>query len=398
MKIERNIKITSLIIGLIIGGGIGLLLGISTNAPQNIAFLGDGNQSHNNVDLSTFWEVWDKIEQNFFTTEKINQQDMVYGAIRGLVSSLNDPYTTFFIPETAEIFQKDLTGSIEGVGMEVGIRDDQLTIISPLENTPAQKIGLKPLDRIIEIDGRPTQNLSLEECINFIRGEKGTSVTLVINRESVFDRKNFTLIRQVINIPSVELTIIDESIAHLQILHFHQNSSHDFNVIAKQILNDNSIRGIILDVRNNPGGYLEITKQIAEWFLSREDVIVIEHLGENQKKIIEAYGNENFVSYPLVVLINRGSASGSEILASALRDNRGIKLIGEQSFGKGTVQQPIEIQDNSLLKITIAEWRTPNDQSIDGVGLIPDLEIKNEDQKQDLQLEKAIEVIKNIIK
>ena len=398
MKTKRNIKAASLIIGLIIGGGIGLLLGISANTPQNIAFFGNVNQSRHNVDLSIFWEVWDDIEQNFFAAEQINQREMIYGAIRGLVNSLDDPYTTFFTPEEAEIFQRDLTGSIEGVGMEVGIRDGQLTIISPLENTPAQKAGLKPQDKVIEIDGRLTQNLSLEECINLIRGEKGTSVTLAINRESVFEKEDFTLIRQVINIPSVELTILDESIAHLQILHFHQNLSSDFNVVAKQILSNSSIRGIILDVRNNPGGYLEIAKQVAEWFLYRGDIIVIERLGENQKRIIEAYGNENFISYPLVVLINRGSASGSEILASTLRDNRGIKLIGEQSFGKGTVQQPIDIQDNSLLKITTAEWLTPNNESIDGIGLIPDLEIKNEDQERDLQLEKAIEVIKNIIK
>jgi len=398
MKTKINIKATFLIIGLIIGGGIGLLLGVSTNTPQNVTFFGNKNQSHDNVDFSAFWEVWDNIEQNFFATEQIDRQSMIYGAIRGLVNSLDDPYTTFFTPGEAEIFQNDLTGSIEGVGMEVGIRDGQLTIISPLEGTPAQKAGLKPQDIIIEIDSKPTQNLSLEECINFIRGEKGTSVTLAISRELIFEKENFTLIRQVIHIPSVELTILDESIAHLQISHFHQNLSHDFNVVARQILNDSSVRGIILDVRNNPGGYLEITKQIAEWFLYREDVIVIERLGENQKRFIKANGNENFVSYPLVVLINRGSASGSEILASALRDNRRIKLIGEQSFGKGTVQQPINIQDNSLLKITTAEWRTPNDESIDGVGLIPDLEIKNEDQGQDLQLEKAIEVIKNIIK
>ncbi len=360
------------------------------------------------VDFSLFWKAWRILEKKFVEPERLDYQKMIYGAVSGMVKSLKDPYTVFLPPEDTKIFTEDVSGVFEGVGMEIGIRKGELTVIAPLEGTPAQKAGLRAGDKIIKVDDTYTRDLTIEEAVKLIRGKKGTKVTLTIFREGWHTAKDFEITRGVIEIPCLKWKLLSSAgqpdgkkdIAYLKLYQFSEKASFDFKKAAVEILNS-SAEKIILDLRNNPGGYLEVAQDIAGWFLKRGEVVVIEDFGEGkERKEYKAKGNAKLLPYPLVILINQGSASGSEILAGALRDNRGVKLIGEKSFGKGSVQELERLRDGSSLKITIAKWLTPKGELIADKGLEPDVKIEmtEEDYKEerDPQLDKAIEVIREM--
>jgi len=352
------------------------------------------------IDFSLFWEAWDKLQERFANKEKFDIQEMIYGAISGMVKSLEDPYTTFLNPEDTKRFIEDVKGTFEGVGMEIGQKKGQLQVIAPLEGTPAQKAGLRAGDKIIKVDDTLTLDITLDEAVNLIRGEKGTEVTLSIWREEWGQTKEIKIVRGVIEIPSLKWEIKDENIAYLKLYHFSEKASFDFREAVIEIL-ASPCQKIILDLRNNPGGYLEVAQDIAGWFLERGQIVVIEDFGQiKEQKIYKAQGNASLVEYPIVILINQGSASGSEILAGALRDNRGIKLIGEKSFGKGSVQELERLREGSSLKITVAKWLTPNGELITDKGLEPDIKIEmteeDYEEERDPQLDKAIEIIKNL--
>ncbi len=352
------------------------------------------------ADFSLFWNTWVKLQEKYVDNEKLDYQNMVYGAISGMVDSLEDPYTVFLTPEDSKIFLEDISGSFEGVGMEIGIRNNQLTVIAPLENTPAQRAGLRPGDKILEVDGTVTTDITIEEVVKLIRGPKGTEVVLTIFRKEWTQPKEIKIVRNVIDVPSIKLEILEDNIAYIKIYHFSQNADFDFNKIAQEVLDSNAEK-IILDLRNNPGGYLEVAVDITGWFLERGDVVVIEDFGgKKENREYKAKGNAKLSEYPMVVLINQGSASASEILAGALKDNRDIKLIGEKSFGKGSVQELEKLPGSASLKITIAKWLTPNKKLITDVGLTPDvvIEMTEEDYENDKdpQLDKAVEIIKEI--
>jgi len=352
------------------------------------------------IDFSLFWEAWAKLQEKFSDKEKFDIQEMIYGAISGMVKSLEDPYTTFLNPEDTKRFIEDVKGTFEGVGMEIGIREGQLQVIAPLEGTPAKKAGLRAGDKIIKVDDTLTADITVDEAVNLIRGPKGTEVTLTIYREEWETTKEIKIVRGVIEVPSLKWEIIDENIAYLKLYQFSEKASFDFSKAAIEIL-ASPCQKIILDLRNNPGGYLEIAQEISGWFLERGQIVVIEDFGAGEEqKVYKAQGNTSLAEYPTVILINQGSASGSEILAGALRDNRGIKLIGEQSFGKGSVQELERLKGGSSLKITVAKWLTPKGELITDVGLEPDIkvEITEEDYEEgrDPQLDKAIEVIQKL--
>ncbi|OIP75332.1 MAG: hypothetical protein AUK07_01790 [Parcubacteria group bacterium CG2_30_36_21] len=408
-KIKIFFKIVVLITCLIgvsfLGYKVGVYIGekniLKTPPPQII------NQdlgAPEKLDFSIFWEAWREAERNFLEREKINPQEMIYGAISGMIDSLGDPYTNFFKPEEAKEFEEQLSGEYQGVGMIVGIKDEQLTIISPFEGSPAQKAGLKTGDKIIKIEDTYTKDISVEKAVELIKGSQGTTVKLLIQRKDWEQPKEIEVKREVIKIPTLEWKLIDipegYPIALIKIHQFNQILNSEFKKASFEILDSEADR-IILDLRNNPGGYLEVAQDIAGWFLERGKVVVWEDEGEGkERKSYESKGPATFVSFPVVVLINQGSASGAEILAGALRDQRGIKLVGETSFGKGSVQKPIILSDNSYLKVTIAKWLTPNGVSIDEKGLEPDniVEMTEEDYEEDrdLQLDKAIEVIRQM--
>ncbi|HEC93346.1 MAG TPA: S41 family peptidase [Candidatus Atribacteria bacterium] len=351
------------------------------------------------VDFSVFWEAWRKIESDFLKKEKINYQEMVYGAIRGMLETLEDPYTTFFDPQEAEEFEEELSGKYQGVGMMIGIKENQLTVISPLEGSPAQKAGLRARDKILRIDGTYTKDISIEEAVKLIKGAKGTKVKLLIQRKGWPDPKEFEIQREVIKIPTLKWELKEGNIALIEIFQFNKILTSEFKKAAVEILNSKAEK-IILDLRNNPGGYLEVVQEIAGWFLEKGQVVVWQDWGEGKKrKAFRSKGPSKFSQYPTLVLINEGSASGAEILAGALRDNRQVPLIGETSFGKGSVQEQVFLSDDSSLKITIANWLTPNGNLIDEEGLEPNIkvELTEEDLKagRDPQLEKAIELLKS---
>ena len=352
------------------------------------------------VDFSLFWDAWRVLQERFVDPDRINARDMTYGAIEGMVRSLDDPYTIFMTPEDTKKFLDDVAGVFEGVGMEIGIRKGELTVIAPLQGTPAQRAGLRPGDRILKINDTFAGDLTVDEAISFIRGPKGTRVTLSIFRDEWEKPQDVTMERAVIEIPSLAWELKEGMIASIRIFHFSQNATGDFKKTVEEILASPATR-IILDVRNNPGGFLEVAQDIAGWFLENGSVVTIEDFGkgEEQKKYL-AQGSAKLLSYPMIVLINQGSASASEILAGALRDNRGIKLIGEQSFGKGSVQEFEHLRDTSSLKITVANWLTPKGELITDKGLEPDIVVERtgEDYEQgrDPQLDKAVELIKNL--
>ena len=350
------------------------------------------------VDFSLLWEVWNILEEKFFEPQKLDTQKMIEGAISGMIKSSGDPYTVFFNPEETKEFIEEAKGIFEGIGAEIGIKKDQLLIIAPLEGTPAERAGLRSGDKILKVDGTTTSDLTIEEAVSLIRGPKGTEVVLTIFREGWEKSKEIKIIRATIKIPSLKWELIEEDIAYLKIYQFFEKTDDDFKKTAVEILASPG-KKIILDLRNNPGGYLEVAQEISGWFLERGDTVVIEDFGlGKEQKIYKAQGNEKFLDYPIVILINQGSASASEILAGALRDNRKILIIGETSFGKGSVQEQVFLSDDSSLKITIADWLTPNGSSIDEKGLEPDIKVEmtNEDWEEDRdpQLNKAIEILK----
>ena len=351
------------------------------------------------LDMSLFWEAYNVLKERYVDTEKFDSQQMVYGAISGMVEQLDDPYTVFFDPEDAKIFEEDVSGEFQGVGMEIGIKDNQLTVIAPLDGTPAQKAGMKSGDKILKVDEISTMDMTIDKAVKIIRGPEGSEVSLIVYREEWGETKEIKIIRGVIKIPSVEWELKDDNIAYIKIYHFSGTAGDDFADMAYEVL-DSSAQKIVLDLRNNPGGYLETSQDIAGWFVEKGQIVTIEDFGDKREaKNYKAKGPAEFVSFPMVVLINEGSASASEILAGALRDNRGVKLIGEKSFGKGTVQELTRLTEGSL-KITVASWLTPNHNQITGNGLEPDVKVEltqeDFDQDKDPQLDKAIEILKEI--
>jgi carboxyl-terminal processing protease len=391
MKIKKVLLSVFLIIAILGAGSLGFYYGKSqckVCPPEDL-------------DFSLFWQAFNVLEDKYVEKEKIDTQKIIYGAISGMLESLEDPYTVFFNPEDAKIFKEDIAGSFEGVGIEIGIRDGQLTVIAPLEQTPAQKAGIRSGDKIIKVNDVSTADITSDKAVKLIRGPEGTEVTLTVLRKKGEETEEieFTLKREKIEIPALKWELKEtpdgEKIAYLKIYQFSQNTTSAFQEAALEIL-DSPAQKIILDLRNNPGGYLEIARYVAGWFLERGDIVAFEESGR-EKTEIKARGNEAFLSYPMVVLINQGTASGAEILAAALRDNCGIKLIGETSFGKFSVQEPINLNGGSFLKVTIARWLTPNGEYLSEKGLEPDIIVEMSDEDfeagSDPQLNKAVEEI-----
>ncbi len=389
---KKNLAVISAILIVFIAFEIGISIGktfvvCKTCAPEDI-------------DFSLFWQSYNTLKEKFVNPGKIDNQKIIYGAISGMVKTLGDPYTVFYNPEETKKFEEQLLGIFEGIGIEIDIKNEQLVVITPLEGTPAQRSGLMAGDRILKIGNTDTSGISVDEAVTLIRGPKGTEVNLTIFRDGWQESKEIKIIRDVIKIPSLKWELLENNIAYIHIYQFSESLSSDFRKAAIEILNSPA-KKIILDLRNNPGGYLEVSQYIAGWFLERGKTVVIEDFGNGKEKnIYKSEGNGEFMRYPMVALINKGSASASEILAGALRDDRDIKLIGEKSFGKGSIQEMVELKEESTIKITIAKWLTPKGVSISDVGLDPDIksEMTEEDYKQnkDPQLEKAIEMVRGL--
>lgn len=350
-----------------------------------------------NADMGIFWDTWKVILEKYVGRNDLDAQKIISGATRGIIDALKDPYSEFLDSEQTKNLSEELSGEFYGVGMEIGKRDGFLAIIAPLPGTPAEEAGLKANDKIIKIDETETTDLYPFEAAKLIRGPEGTKVTLTIYRSSWDETKKIELIRKKISIPSVRWEKIDNNIAYLKIYNFNQPLTLNFYKTALEIAFAKP-QGLIIDLRNNPGGYLESVVDISGWFLEKGNIILKEDFGNDEIKIFRVkIGQALLKDIPTVILINGGTASASEILAGALRDNRGVKLIGEKSFGKGSVQELVSLKDNNSVKITISRWLTPNGTIIEGNGLVPDIEVKNEEEfgtfsKIDLEKDKQLQI------
>ncbi|MBI2621501.1 MAG: S41 family peptidase [Candidatus Levybacteria bacterium] len=363
-----------------------------------------------NIDFSQFWTVWQKLESNYYDKTKLDPQKMLNGAISGMVQSLDDPFTVYLPPVQNENFKQGLAGQFQGIGAELGIKDQKIVVISPLNGSPAQKAGVRAGDFILAVDSQTTANMTLSQAVEKIRGPKGTTVTLTVSHKEENDPKEIEIVRDTITIKSVEGWIkkvgdidsinldkkyANSTIVYARLSQFGDNTNSEWlsiiNDLNLKLSNEKNVKGMILDLRNNPGGYLSDAVFISSEFLS-EGTIVVGEEDVSGKNVLKANRRGLFTEIPLIVLINKGSASASEIVAGALRDHDRAKLAGETSFGKGTIQQAEDLGAGAGLHITIAKWLTPNGVWVNGSGIKPDIEIAldTKNPERDLQLEKAV--------
>lgn len=392
---------------------------INKDAPQEL--------TEELVDFNSFWKAWSILEEKYVASDGIDQQEMIWGAIQGLTKSLNDPYTVFFPPEEKEMFESQIRGDFEGVGMEIGLRDGILTVIAPLKDTPAYNAGIKSGDKVIKIDDTITMDMTLETAVKLIRGPKGTEVVLTVLRNGADSVQDISIVRDRIEIPAIETEVVDiksddvdadarengedggvsdgaqdkkdkdDGIFVIRLFNFSENAQDAFRGALRE-MSESGKNKLILDLRGNPGGFLEIAVDTASWFLPMGNIVVRESFGDGREVLYRSRGYNIFSGIPVVVLVNEGSASASEILAGALQDHEKAVLVGQKTFGKGSVQELIPITSDTALKVTIARWLTPNGRSISEEGLLPDVEVEITEEDialgRDTQMEKAIEILR----
>ncbi len=350
------------------------------------------------ADFSSFWKVWNLLNEKSLYAKRATDQDKVWSAISGLASSVNDPYTVFFAPEENKLFNDEIKGSFGRIGAEIGIKDKILTIIAPLKDNPAMKAGMKSGDKIFKIDKIETSDMTIDKAISLIRGPKGSVVTLLIIRPGERETREFKITRDTVDIPTIDTEFRQDNIFVIKFYSFSENSSILFKEALQKFIDSRSNK-LVLDLRGNPGGYLEAAVNIGSWFIPEGKTIVSEDFGANKKaSVYRSHGPQLFnKDLQFVVLVDGGSASASEILAGALREHGIAKLIGEKTFGKGSVQELVSITDTTSLKVTVARWLTPNGVSISEQGLEPDIKVpftlKDIEAKRDPQMNKAIEVL-----
>jgi carboxyl-terminal processing protease len=341
-----------------------------------------------------FWEAWQLIERDYYG-DLPNDEEMTYGAIRGAVNTLGDPFTAFIDPEIAEINREDDSGSFEGIGAYVSMRDGRLEIVNTFRDQPAEKAGVRRGDIVLQVDDTVIENMSVYEAITLIRGEAGTPVVLTILREGQDDFE-VEIIRARIDIPVVESEMREDGIAYISLFDFSSEATAKLRAAIEE-LQEQDPQGLVLDLRGNPGGWLNEAVETAGLFLSEDALVLIERFKDGSEQPYEAPNRPVAPNIPMVVLVDGGSASASEIVAGALQDHGRALLIGEQTFGKGSVQLPHELSNGAEMRVTVARWFTPNDRAIHGEGLEPDIEVEitEEDLEAELdpQLERAVEYL-----
>lgn len=362
------------------------------------SFFSQTQQNADEVDLKEFWSVWELLEEKYVSassSEAISIEDRIEGAINGLVRSYGDPYTVFMPPSDASMFEEDISGNFGGVGMEVGLRDGLVTVIAPLPNTPAAKAGIVAKDVLVEIDGTSTDGMGIDDAVRLIRGEEGTTVTLKIYREGEIELLTIPVVRDEISIPTVD-TKKEGNVFVISLYSFNAISEAKMEEALQEYAQSGASR-LIVDLRGNPGGFLQSAVSIASYFVPAGKTVVRENFGEGlPEEVYRSQGKTlgEFMPEEMLVLVDGGSASASEILAGALQEHGIAKLLGEQTFGKGSVQELVSLKDGSSLKVTVARWFTPNGVSISEGGLTPDIVVERTPQQVvdgiDPQLEAAI--------
>ena len=343
-----------------------------------------------------FWEAWELLQNDFYG-DLPTEEEVTYGAIRGAINTLDDPFTAFIEPETAAINREDDGGSFEGIGAYVSMTDGRLMIVNTFKDQPAEQAGLRRGDIVLQVDDTPIENMSIYEAITLIRGPANTPVRLTILREGE-EPFEVEIIRARIDIPVVESEMRDDGLAYVRLLDFSSDASFKLSEATQELLEQNP-KGLIFDLRGNPGGWLHEAILTAGVFLPRDQLVLIERLKDGTERTFETTEQPVAPDIPMVVLVDGGSASASEIVAGALQDHQRAVLIGEKTFGKGSVQLPHELSNGAELRVTIARWFTPNDRAIHGQGLEPDIEVEltleDFDAELDPQLDRAIEYLIN---
>jgi carboxyl-terminal processing protease len=361
---------------------------------QNVAIAA----SQENTDLELFFSVWNKLKEKSIHYSEKNDDDRLYGAIQGLTASMGDPYTVFMAPREAKQFNESIGGSFDGIGAELGMKDEILTIIAPIKDGPADNAGVKAGDKIVKINDVTTAGMSIEDSVTKIRGKKGTIVNLDIYREGEKETRKLDIIRDTIVIPTTKTEVID-GVFVISVYTFGDQVVREFQKALKEYKNSGA-RHMVIDLRGNPGGYLESAVDIGSYFIPKGKTIVSEdYVTTDKKEVHTSYGYTDIYPLPkIVVLVNNGSASASEILAGSLRDHKIAKLVGVKTFGKGSVQELLPMKGGTSLKVTVARWTIPSGAAIDKNGITPDVEVKyladETNPKYDNQLMKAIEIVK----
>ncbi|PWB38248.1 MAG: hypothetical protein C3F02_04555 [Parcubacteria group bacterium] len=342
------------------------------------------------VDFGMFWQVQNLLKKNYYQPDKVNDSELFYGALQGVAASLQDPYTVFFTPPGSKNFLDNISGATEGIGAYVDVINGRLTIIAPLENSPALAAGLLPNDQVLTVDDVDISGWLLDNAVGLIKGQSGTAVKLKIYRPASDRTFDVSIVRAKIVIPTIEAKTLNNNLAYIKISSFSQDLPTLFNQARNKVIG-NATRGVIIDLRNNPGGYTDAAQILAESWLPEGDVIFRENYSDHSQTY-QAISN-NDINLPTVILINSGSASAAEIFTLALSKNGLAQTVGETSFGKGTGQQLANFPDGSALKYTVFEWFGPQDSFIEGQGIKPDYAVQNT-PGSDLQLEKALTLLR----
>ena len=405
--IFKNKSTSLLIIGLVIGVLSGYQLGVNGFKPALKIKSAEVNISNanspENIDFAKYWKVWDILKKNHIFKDKITASDMLAGSLKGLASSFDDPYTHYLDAKENQVLTETIEGKYSGIGAELGEKDNSIIVVSPLDGSPAKKAGLKAGDFILSVDKTSVIGMSINEVVNMIRGEKGKEVVLQVIREKEKAPREIKIIRDEIRIDSVRWEDKGDGIAYIRVSRFGTNTNAEWNSIIDKILTDigpSKLKAVVVDVRQDPGGVLNSAVHLASEFLDKDVAVIWE---ENSDGIQTPYnstrkGKFKDLGLNIIVLTDEGSASASEILAGALRDEADAVLVGTKSFGKGTIQESIQLENNDALNVTIAKWLTPKKIWVHKNGLVPDIEVKIPDDfkvgDDDPQLAKAMEVAK----
>lgn len=414
MKSFTKVRTVILILAIVIlAGGIGYQLGerkttVSFSSDKRIIVNQQAPPSVN-VDFSLFWDVWQRLFRSYIDRATMDPQKMVWGAITGMVQSLGDPYTTFLPPQENKDFKQDLGGSFEGIGAELGLKENHIIVIAPLKGNPAEKAGIRAGDYILKVDGVETVGWTVSQAVDKIRGKGGTTVTLNILHDGESKPVDIPIVRSTILVPSVDSWVKNTNevkeisgikgigagrIAYIHLSRFGDTTNNDWDRAVSEIVAAGSVKGLVFDLRNNPGGYLDGAVYIASEFI-KSGTIVSQVNSDGTKQDYAVVRKGKLLTMPVVVIVNKGSASAAEITAGALRDLRNATVVGETSFGKGSVQTPEDLADGSSVHITTGRWLLPNGDSISKKGIVPDVQIEWDglDATRDAQLEKAVELL-----
>ncbi len=404
MKRSQSILLTSVLVSAIIAFNLGWFFAKNIRTAAETPSSATNQVLKNDPEIfdsrvRDLNEVWARLQQYYYDASRLTLSKLEYSAVKGFVSGLGDPYTVFMPPDEAKDFSDDLEGLLEGIGAQLEVKQGKLTVVAPLKNSPAEAAGIRSGDIILKIDDKPAEEMTLFDAIKRIRGKKGTKVILTIVRENTPKALDITITRDKIVLESVTVKKLDGDIFHIAINQFNDHTKPEFQSAVNRILLEKA-QGMILDLRGNGGGYLEVSvDMLSELITGDKTAVIVKKRDESKNEYIKLTNSARIPDIPLVVLADKGSASASEIVAGAIQDYRRGVVIGEKTFGKGSVQELIDLKDGASLRMTIAKWFTPLNRSIDEIGITPDYEVKITEENikagRDPQLEEAVKYLKN---